>query len=86
MSGLSARYVRVSLGRGVSFMTSSGMPTKARLTVRVVTVGVLFEDGNGGDRKGDVAPRKEMDSRRISQFFWLLYMVDEYFSHLPSYV
>jgi hypothetical protein len=34
------------------------MATRAGLAVRVVTVGALFGDGDEGDRKGDVAPRK----------------------------
>ena len=72
-------------------MTSSVLPTKARMAVRVVTEGVLFEDGDGGDRKGDLAPKKvalwsEGGFETIEAVFLLLCMVDEYFSHLPSYI
>ena len=54
-----SRYARDSLGRGISFRTSSGLSTTARLAGRMLTVGVLFGDGDGGGRKGDVPPRKE---------------------------
>ena len=40
---------------------SSGVSTRAGLAVRVDTIRVHFENGDGGDGEGDATPRKEID-------------------------
>ena len=67
---MASRYVGGALGRGVSFRTSSGLSTRARLAARVRTVGVPFGDGDGVDRKEDIVPRKELTFMRKKVALW----------------
>ena len=55
-------------GRG---RPSSGMSTRAGLAVRVDTIGVLFENGDGGDGEGNATPRKEIDALTFNCVRWV---------------